>query len=440
MISRTRRQSVPDWHSQFGDFAFREWRDPVWNDGSHPVLIRDDLKKYPDWDQSNSSFKGQQITVDENHGLHDRRDLFGHGIGDVGGNFWSQKKWAQVDDSVAPRSVLIDQKGYSSGTWYHCQYNGPIFAKTISDADFPSYVERNLGPLGTTAIARCKPTNNVANLATDIAETFQMGLPHLWGSTLWKDRTLSAKAAGSEYLNHEFGWMPLVGDIRNSCYAVANAHRLMDAYERNSGKQVRRRYEFPIEKTETNVTLNQADGSLYTGSNPAGIMYDGSKPMPYLNKRTTFYRRTWFSGAFTYHLPIGYKSRNWLVNAAAKAGPLVGIELTPNVVWNAMPWTWAIDWFSNMGDVVNNLSDWSTDGLVLRYGYIMEHTLQRVTYSLAGPTRYKPYGLQFASPITYSLETKRRQKATPFGFEVTWNMLTSRQLAIAAALGLTRVF
>jgi len=129
-----------------------------------------------------------------------------------------------------------------------------------------------------------------------------------------------------------------------------------------------------------------------------------------------------------------------MARAAAKAGPLLGIELTPEVIWNASPWTWAVDWFSNAGDVVSNVSDWSTDGLVLRHGYIMEHIVTTVQYALDRPTRIKPLGSIFASPVTAYLETKRREKATPFGFEIGWNGLSPRQLAIAAALGITRVF
>jgi hypothetical protein len=258
------------------------------------------------------------------------------------------------------------------------------------------------------------------------------------GSSSWEGKTRHAKNASGGFLLSEFGWKPLVSDIRDASYAAANAHRLLEAYERNSGKIVRRRYEFPVEKSEVIENLGPSDGFSFAASTTN--MIDTSRPQPVLYKTTKTYRRTWFSGAFTYHLPIGYNSRNGLVSAAAKAGPLLGIELTPEVVWNALPWSWALDWMSNAGDVVSNLSSWAVDGLALKWGYIMEHTVSEVTYTLTGGCRYKPYGLTFASPVTAYLETKRRAKATPFGFEVTWNGLSPRQLAISAALGITRVF
>jgi hypothetical protein len=332
----------------------------------------------------------------------------------------------------------FDATGVNGGNTYRVKYDGPLLATTPSDSKFPVYTERNLSPYGTTAIARCKPTNSVAALSTTLAETIREGLPALIGHTLWKGKTQAAKKAGDEFLNYEFGWLPLVSDIRNASYALANAHKVIEQYERNSGKDVRRRYEFPLERTESNSI--QLEDSVWLSGTVFPFYTDASKPMPRVQKTTTFSRRTWFSGAFTYHLPVGYRSREWIVRNYSQAGHLLGLELTPEVLWNLAPWSWAADWVANLGDVISNVSDWSLDGLVMRYGYIMEHTVQDITYTPLDPSRFLPYGTHTASPLTFRVETKRREKATPFGFGVTWNSFTPRQLAIAAALGISRAF
>lgn len=385
-----------------------------------------------------SDKRGQQVTADENHYIRQHEFLQkNRGFGDVGGSFYSTKSY--VSTALLDVKTLIGER-LDSGDYHYTKYNGPIYATPPQTTPIPSHSLSNLSAKGTTAIARCKPTNNVANLATSLTEVFREGLPSLWGAHTWKDRTHVARNAGDEYLNHTFGWLPLVSDVRNASYAAANSHRLLSSYESNSGKLVRRRYEFPVEKTETTVDLGLFDGYTFC---PTDIDLFGGQSQslqPRLTKTTRTSRRIWFSGAFTYHLPAGYTNRNRMARAAAKAGPLLGIELTPEVIWNASPWTWAVDWFSNAGDVVSNVSDWSTDGLVLRHGYIMEHIVTTVQYALDRPTRIKPLGSIFASPVTAYLETKRREKATPFGFEIGWNGLSPRQLAIAAALGITRVF
>lgn len=406
--------------------------------GLPPVtLAQDRSERRPAWDTGDDLYHGQQVTTDEKHGISRSGKDLRSSQGDIGGNFFSQSRRAFCPGGM--KEAHFDYSGVSGDNWWRYVYDGPILAVTPTDDKFPSYSASNLAAKGTTAVSRVKPTNNVADLGVAVGEIFKEGLPHLMGSVFWKDKTSLAKQAGDEYLNYEFGWVPLVSDIRGASYAVTNAHKELSLYERNSGKVVRRRYEFPIEKTEA-VELLSGDGVWFSPNFENGITRDSTQPVPRIQKTTKFYRRTWFSGAFTYHLPVGYRSRDWLTRVSAQAGPLLGLELTPNVLWNLAPWSWAIDWFSNVGDVVTNLSDWATDGLVMRYGYIMEHTRHEVTYTMIDPTRFPPYGKHHASPLTFLVETKRREKATPFGFGATWNTFTPRQLAIAAALGITRVF
>jgi hypothetical protein len=95
-----------------------------------------------------------------------------------------------------------------------------------------------------------------------------------------------------------------------------------------------------------------------------------------------------------------------------------------------------------MGDVVSITSDMATDGLVIKYGYVMEHTVTSYTYALASPSYVFNGNRRQHTPsllIAY-VERKRRTQATPFGFEIGWESFSPRQLAISAALGLTRIF
>jgi hypothetical protein len=307
-----------------------EWRDFVSNDGTFPTLSRNKAGLHPNWDSDNSLFYGQQVTVDEKHGIRKGSDLRDLSSGDVGGDFFSQTKTAYAQSAG---TISFDLKGKdNTNTWYRTYYDGPCLAVTPDNNKFPVYSQRNLTPLGTVAIARCKPTNNVADLAASVLEIFTDGLPKMIGASAWKSRTAKAKAAGDEYLNYEFGWLPLVGDIRSASYAIANAEKILRSYEHNSGQVVRRRYEFPVEKTESTTLVGQGEGVLYTGEYYPGLMYDATKPLPPLYKRSRFYRKTWFSGAFTYHLPVDYYSRDQLTQANGRLKHLLGLEITPATV------------------------------------------------------------------------------------------------------------
>lgn len=425
--TRARVRDLDDWVSQCDDWTYTRRRWYPWP--VNPVLTTTVWNGEPTYVPGYS--KGQQYTADENHGLQLPISV---AKGDVGGNFYSTKQGVHL---VIPETQHLYGEVFPLDAKVRGDYYGYFAARDPATLLVPTWTDENLTPKGTTAVARCKPTNNVADASVFLGEILREGLPNLLGVSSWENRASVARSAGSEYLNSEFGWMPLMRDVRSFAYAVANANRILSQYERDAGKVVRRRYEFPIEKSLVSTFVSTSDGYVPTPTvegiqDPSGVR--GS-----LYKETRTWKRTWFSGAFTYHLPVGYKSRQYLVKAAAKAGPLLGLELTPDALWNLTPWTWALDWFSNAGDVVTNLSDWATDGLVMRYGYIMQHELRSDTYHLVGPSRFRPTTAR-PSPVVAWREVKRRQRATPFGFGVEWSTFTPRQLAIAAALGITRVF
>jgi hypothetical protein len=119
-----------------------------------------------------------------------------------------------------------------------------------------------------------------------------------------------------------------------------------------------------------------------------------------------------------------------------QAKKIFGLQLTPETIWNLAPWSWAVDWFTNVGDVIANLSDWINDGLVMQYGYMMEYKYSKITYTPVGPSMFRSGN----RPTQVSLvsETKTRRRASPFGFGLTWNGLSPKQLAIAASLGITK--
>jgi len=112
-----------------------------------------------------------------------------------------------------------------------------------------------------------------------------------------------------------------------------------------------------------------------------------------------------------------------------------GLNISPDVLWQLAPWSWAVDWFSNTGDVIQNISQRATDGLVMRYGYLMENTITEDSYTRpVSPFKNgSPSGT-----ITLITESKVRRRANPFGFGVSWSGLSPKQLSIAAALGLSR--
>jgi len=297
----------------------------------------------------------------------------------------------------------------------------------------------NLDTDGATAISLCAPTNPNAELGTALAELHREGLPSLPGVHTWKRRTEILRAAGSEFLNAEFGWFPLVNDVLRVGNSVRNSRDILKQYRRDSGRNVRRGFEFPIEEsTSTRDIANEYPATSYFGGDGWGslpVAQGWVAPLD-MTQSIKVSTRKWFKGAFTYCVPDRSDSWSNVARTGDEADKLFGISLTPDVLWELTPWSWAVDWFSNTGDVIHNVTNFVNQGLVMRYGYMMEEHSMNITNS-GSPVAGSPLGACDPPPSHYNLVSKVRRSANPFGFGVTLGGLSATQIAIAAALGIS---
>lgn len=311
-------------------------------------------------------------------------------------------------------------------------------------SDMPAFDSFDSDDLGTnekgaTMIAQCAPTNSNADLAVALGEIIkEKRLPSIPGVHTWKNRTKLAKFAGSEYLNVQFGWLPLVDEITAVRDSVRHGSAMLHQYRRDAGKSVRREFALPTEHGEVETTVLGTDRAAF---NNAEQTLAG--PAPYvltdpgvLVREVSTSRSYRFSGAFTYTTPHQSDSWSRMHSISAEADKLFGIDMTPDLVWELTPWSWAVDWFSNTGDVIHNVTQFATQGLVMRYGYVMCDVTRTVRYSLTG-SGYR--NCPPPPPSEIRMTRSFRGEANPFGFGVGWEDLSPTQLAITAALGITKL-
>ena len=329
------------------------------------------------------------------------------GPGDVGGPFQAQS----VVYEVSPGTL-------DNGVW-----RGPfVVSQPVGGpGPFPDPGYAGVGQmtgLGTTGIARTIPTNPAFSMSTALGELRNDGLPHVIGSTAFRNQVSTAKKAGDEYLNFQFGWKPLVNDLRKFAHSVKNSESIMDQYIRGSDKKIKRSYDYPLEAASNSFQANGYVGGI-TGLQGTCHVTDTSET------------RTWFEAAYRYHVPLSVKNKERFPYFFAQARQILGLELTPEVVWNLAPWSWAVDWFGNVGDVMKNISRLGKDGLAMQYGYTMrqEQVSRSVRFSL-------PSGE--GSFYKRTATVKNRYGASPYGFFFGDWELNSFQLSIIAALGLSR--
>jgi hypothetical protein len=402
------------------------------------------------WDQPASTWQtdwiddyvtqgtGSQATVSEGHPF---RNLNASGA-DVGGNFFTIRRSLQVDGN----NFVKLAGGYPLHDFgvRKCTYNGPLLPIDPATVVYPPQAETSDAGLevkGATAIARCSPTNSVANLSTALGELVKDHLPAIPGMRTWEAKIRLAANAGDEFLNVVFGWAPLVADIKSTAKAIEKTQRVLRQFERDAGRPVRRRYAFDTTTDTSDALISTGVGPFHGLIQPGGVSRNISELLgagTVTRKRITT-REIWFSGAFTYFLPSGYNSRENIDRISLEAKRVFGLDLTPEVLWNLAPWSWAIDWVGNTGDVIKNITQHTQYGQILRYGYIMETCSVIDKYSWRQTTPGVNQVQKFLVPDLIAVTTtKKRRKANPFGFGLTWEGLTPIQQAIAAALGLTR--
>jgi hypothetical protein len=304
---------------------------------------------------------------------------------------------------------------------------------------------------GAIAVAACNPGNQIANAASSVGELLQ-DVPKLPGVALWKSRLRALEtvvASADEFLNIVFGVDPTISDMMGFVKATHEVDKRVNQFIRDSGRQVRRRFEFPKEHSETEETLANRFSPIGAvnagGGNVLNRDYGFAVPVYETKRRRTVDRQTWFSGAFTYHLPDWYETGN-RVDRIRLTAKLLGAEPDLNTLWQLTPWSWAVDWLVNAHSWIQSLQSLLDYGTVLRYGYVMETTTVTDVY-IAGEEVYTPTSDKWVAfhppyprcaPVTVKTTVKKRVKANPFGFGLSWDGLSTVQQAILAALGITR--
>jgi hypothetical protein len=398
-----------------------------------------------DWSSSLTFLNGLQFTASESHPEW-RGRVRGRFTKDMGGPFTMRKRFAFSDIEGAIPLSGLEGTGVNHTNVTEASFIGALFpiSPIPGLVGFPTFVgstDAQLNQLGTDAIARCSPVNPTTDLATSVGEIVADGLPKAVGGTLGNWGKLSSRkrrrAIGEEYLNVEFGWKPFVNDLRGLCRGVIMAGPIMDQLEDNSGKLVRRRYEFPVSVVEVTTPLGGLRSVTYSPSTSILSTDTSTLNKGQVYRREITAKHQWFSGAFTYYIPPRDGSlRTDMARAVLLARKTLGISLTPDTVWNLQPWSWLVDWFSNADSVLRNWTNWALFNQVLWYGYMMEHSVHQYSYIFTGPTGVK--GLSSCPSLTTVSETKVRRAATPYGFGVAWSSLSTKQKSILAALGIAR--
>ncbi len=292
----------------------------------------------------------------------------------------------------------------------------------------PSKSLIDFGLWGPKAWERYKPLNPKVSTSQFVAELRQLPSLFFHIASRWP----SMKGLGKDYLNVQFGWLPFLRDVKDFILAVFNFQERWAQVLKDNEKPVHR--EGPVMKTEQSEITSSSSGIGFDILAPAFSTaayvkaFGSASAVPWSKTvTTTISQKYWFSGTFRYYIqPIG--SLRYYEQMARIA---YGVDLTPRLLWELMPWSWLADWVSSFGASISNLTEYNIDNLVAEYAYTMGH------YVVSTETAWSNgWG---TARFVQTDEVKARNQATPFGFGVSLGSFTLRQQAILAALALSRM-
>lgn len=246
--------------------------------------------------------------------------------------------------------------------------------------------------------------------------------------------SMAPQTAANNFLNHQFGWVPFLSDVRGAINTYQNSQEIIARITRNNNQSIRRKV------TVENVVKEQVlfeGGAFHTPYAFPDQLYarSGWPGTGQLIRRTV--RTVLGAGRFRYYIPHFDQARpdyDSAINNAKRNMDIYGIRINPSNVYQAIPYSWAADWVSNVGDYVTRFSDEWSDNLAAEYFYVscrerIEH-VYKSTYPLHSGT--------ISVESSHIVETKQRVEGmSPFGVSLSWANLSPRQWAIAGALGLS---
>jgi len=314
---------------------------------------------------------------------------------------------------------------------------------------------------GTRLINATNPLAPPVTLAVSLAELLGEGLPAIIGKNIFSKtarRSSLTKAAGSEWLNYSFGITPIVSDIIGVMHVMRDADAMVKQWQRNNGEKVRRRRTWEGSSTRTRYDGSLLDAnstygtwlSKLTSSNEVGgtsTSIGGGGQSGYLESYTQEKIQFSFAASFQYHLEnlmpdIPEPFYSWFYGGYSDKQleeiilyqHLVGLDQqtasSAETYWNVLPFSWLLDWFVNIGDLVSNITTIRDHGVLLDYGYISA-TQERTFTSVYSQVNSSESILGTSSISGYRC---RRIRATPFGFGTTFNGLNPYQSSILASL------
>lgn len=236
------------------------------------------------------------------------------------------------------------------------------------------------------------------------------------------------RSTADGWLQLQFNILPLLKDIQAVMHAMSSVEEQIRKLVNGVGKRQTRHYRFVWDETASTITQSRGPYLLGPGLNfPIEI---GSF------KWTTNAVAT--PSVFNAEIQFNYQLTGWEIAHARLLGALdaLGINLNPAIIWNAIPWTFLVDWVVSVSSLLNTLKTPNINPTVNITNYCWSILRSRKLYTQFDYWGYHSPGVG-PHPVmlpTVDETAYRRQVGLPSTSSLRLSGLSAIETSLGAAL------
>jgi len=246
-------------------------------------------------------------------------------------------------------------------------------------------------------------------------------------------RTLRSTADG--YLQNQFNLLPLLSDIVGLQRAISRIRAQINDLVTRSGRVQHMHFAYNWREFEDSV---DHDDPFYIW--PQNEVQ--GQISQYVNTRTTMHLPSKFHAEIEFNFNYSqYQIENALLYSVHDA---LGINLNPRILWNAIPWSFVVDWVIGVGRWLDHFKLTNMEPKINIRRYLWSIKRERRIYVTRNANHYaNSYpghsGYPQEAPIPVVIEQSyRRNNGYPRYSSLTANGLDSKEVTLGAALVIAR--
>jgi hypothetical protein len=272
---------------------------------------------------------------------------------------------------IAP---LNGENGTDGAGWYYKYLNWVPDANLAAPSPIPGSLLPLPGVVATATLARSNPSRPVVSVPNFLYELKDLpgmlrdignlklarnlkGNPHFALDHAAKGD--GAKGLANIYLSYAMGWRPLISDLRKMFEfrdSVKNRVKDLDVLFNQNGGLHRSVGKAQIAK-KSNGFKARPGAWEETNSTSGTLLIDtGIGQLVNVRRDTITKTSMWGSVRWTNPYPQHSRLSDQELDKLARS-IIFGLNVTPKEIWDAVPWTWLVDWFANFGDYLDSTNN-----------------------------------------------------------------------------------